>query len=141
MIEMHNLPGEITMSRRTLIEVGIGYLFLVSGTTSFAFPCLIIATSFFDFFTVRFVARRMNAFGFAILDHLSVRMHYRFLPIGFIIILDIVHHGLYRLIRQFALRVAGSLVLGEQPDISVPVLALSVFQYRFKSLCRSFPSR
>src|SRR5260370_3899385 len=131
MIEMNNLPGEIAMSRRALIEVGIGGLFLVSSTTSFALQRLLVAMPFFDFFTVSFVARRMDTLGFAILDHLSVGMHYRLLPIGFIIIFNEVHHGFYRLIRQFALRVASSLVLGEQPDIPMTVLAHSVLPFLF----------
>src|SRR6266702_8070691 len=131
MIEMHNLPGKITMTRCAVVKVKIGDLFLVSSTASFAFQRLLVATPVFDFFTVSFVARRMDTLGFTMFDHLSVGMHYRLLPIGFIIVLDIVHHGLYRVIGQFALWVAGSLILGEQPDIPMPVLALSLFQFRF----------
>src|SRR5260370_37422402 len=131
MVEVNDLPGEITVTRRALIKVWIGGLFIVGSRASFAFQRLLVATPLFDFFTIRFVARRMNALGFAILLHLSMGMHDRLLPIGFIIILDIVHHGLYRLIGQFALRVAGSLILSEQADIPVPILALSLFPFRF----------
>src|SRR5260221_1074447 len=131
MIEVNDLTWEISMPWCALVKVGIGDLFLVGSPASFALQRLLVATPLFDFLTVRFVARRRNAIGFAILDHLSVGMHDRLLLIGFIIILDIVHHGLYRLFRQLALRVAGSLILGEHPDIPVSVLELSLFPFCF----------
>src|SRR6266581_413686 len=131
MIEMNDLPGEITMTRCTLVKVKRGDLFLVSSAASFAFERLLVAFPFFDRFTIGFVAWGMDTFGFTILDHLSPGVHFRLLPVGFIIVLNVEHHGLDRVIRQFALRVAGTLILGEHPDIPMAILALSVFPFHF----------
>src|SRR5260370_31837121 len=101
MIEMNNLPGEISMTRCTLIKIGKRHFLLVSGSSPLALQRLLVALPFFDGFTIGFVARGMNAVSFAILDHLSVGMHYGLLPVGFVIILYKPHHRILRLLWQF----------------------------------------
>src|SRR5260370_41144158 len=85
-----------------------------------AIPC-------FDRFTIVIVAGVMNTLSIAILAHLSVGMHYGFLPVGLVIIFNILHHRLERILWQFKLGIASALILGEQSNIPVPVLSPGLF--------------
>src|SRR6266568_8923289 len=129
MVKMRDLPGEIPVTRDTLVKKEIRCLHLVSSTPPFALQRLLVAFAFFDCFTIGFVARRTNTIGFTILNHLPPGVYFRLLPVSFIIIFNEVHHRLNRIIRQFALGVASSLILGEQSDISMPILALSLLPF------------